>query len=167
MNDFSEVSLLELFPKETAVTSYIGLICSSIRDPEAVEETSHFLGKLWTDILPEDWRWSNAAITFFSDFAFYYFLPSIILCSFRDRNSTQLTINGLLGEVLRYSSNPNWNRLTSWQQFNKRQLLCVASWIEKLEATTYEYYSEAERETLNAFLMRLIDESTCPEASMG
>jgi hypothetical protein len=110
-------------------------VCRNAADEEAIEEASPFLGKKWIDVTPEIWREHWCALTFLSDQAFGYFLPSLIKASLHDYPSTINAVDSCLCGMPRVSQygEKNDHNLERWRQLSISQIQCVAEWISWLE----------------------------------
>lgn len=110
-------------------------VCRNVDDEEAIEEASPFLGKKWIEIKPEIWREHWCALTFLSDQAFSYFLPSLIKASLHDYASTINAVDSCLCGMPRVSryGEVNAHNLKRWQRLSISQIECVEEWISWLE----------------------------------
>ena len=110
-------------------------VCRNADDEESTEEGSPFLGKKWVDITPLIWREHWCALTFLSDQAFGYFLPSLIKASLYDYASTINAVDSCLCGMPRVSQygEENGHNLERWRQLSISQIQCVKEWISWLE----------------------------------
>ena len=145
MTDFIESSISTLFPVGVSPFAFVGQISCSIDDPEAVKETKAFLNYRWPEITPDMWRKNFTAVSFFSDYAFFYFVPSLIMCSFIDGRKTHLAVDSLISTLSPCSSPilTSWRR-HQWEQFDHRQLAFIIYWMENLGSELSEYFSTDE-----------------------
>lgn len=143
--DAFEKNLLHVFAGEVKVVDQIGLICGSLDDPEAVEETAVFLGKRREEVTPELWGKRFTAVSFFSDFAFFYFVPSIVRCSLANPLKTHLAVEGILISLLPVASDllvDCYRR--RWKQFNSAQLEFLGCWIKNFDVELSSFFGKDE-----------------------
>lgn len=150
--------LLESNFSQTCLKSFekITDVCRNVDDEEAIEEASPFLGKKWIDITPEIWREHWCALTFLSDQAFGYFLPSLIKASLHDYASTINAVDSCLCGMPRVSRHgeENEHNLERWRQLSISQIECVEEWISWLEKRHIKDYSTLNlaKESINQLL---------------
>lgn len=124
-------------------------VCRNVADEEAVEESSVFLGKRAGDITPEIWRKSWSALSFLSDEAFVYFIPSLIRASLFDHQSTINAVDSFLFSASRITKNYTDNNagMKRWDNLSIDQIESIQKWIDWLERfhpSDYSYLGDAK-----------------------
>lgn len=148
MNKNNILKLLTCFPLKSNVYESLSLICASKHpehDSEAVEETGFFLGKTWDIITPKCWNEHFWVLTFFTDTAFRYYMPSIIKCYMEDPVVVDLAIMSVLyGTADMYDLIQNESKrvnlatdfyFNQWKGFNAKQLNCVNLFFHYIKET--------------------------------
>jgi len=85
-----------------------------------VEEGLWFNGRDWHDITWKDWQEHFNAITYFSNEAFAYYLPSVLLLSLENPNEILDAAQSLLLELDRSPSTEGWNESFARRLFGLR-----------------------------------------------
>ena len=140
-DDFSREVISEVCDNADFVIRYIGQLCESDDDLEAIEETVCFLGLRWQDVTPELLRKRFTAFSFFTEMAFFSFMPSVIAASIEDPLSSHLAIENIIGTLPEPSSfylREFYGR--RWRMFNARQLNYLKTWIKCPEAQFRSYF---------------------------
>ena len=90
MNILKQIEMA--FGKKKLVISNIHDLCRSVSfvDTEGLKSTLPFLGLRWQQVKPDIWKKCDGAVSFFSDKAFHYYMPSLIYCSYKDKDATSL-----------------------------------------------------------------------------
>lgn len=73
MSDYSNMSVSRVFWNANFTLQYVGQICESDDDLEAIEETSSFLNVKWENVSSEMLRKRFTAFSFFTEAAFFLF----------------------------------------------------------------------------------------------
>lgn len=135
-----ENSFVKVPPAEIA---QISGVCGNTRDEEAIEESEPFVGKSWNEITPNTWREHWCALSFLSDKAFSYFLPSLIQGSLRDYPKTINAIDSTLFSASRITAkiDSEFSSLIRWQNLSLSQIECVEEWIKWLQSYHAEDFS--------------------------
>lgn len=144
MNILKQIEMA--FGKKKLVISSIHDLCRSVSfvDTEGLESTLPFLGLRWQQVKPDIWKKCNGAISFFSDKAFHYYMPSLIYCSHRDIDATSLATIWVLydfericdcfrDEKLEISEDSILNTYQRLSLFNIKELECMKNWFSYLK----------------------------------
>lgn len=65
-------------------------------DFETMDAVSPFLNKRWEDVSSGMWKVHYEAVSYFSNKAFYFFLPSLIYCSYVNYDDSHLAVLSLM-----------------------------------------------------------------------
>ena len=141
MSDFSIATVSRVFWNANFTLQYIGQICESDDDSEAIEETACFLNMKWEDVSSEMLRKRFTAFSFFTETAFFLFLPSVIINSNQDSLNTHLAIDNIIS-TLRNSFSLQLNDFYQrrWRMFSAFQLDYIKEWIESPIAEFRGYF---------------------------
>lgn len=140
---------------------------TSSAESEAVEQTMGFIGKRWKDVLPGEWVTSPRAVFFFTDLAFAYYLPSLMICSLSEYILVRPSLENLWFKLRDLSDTPRSHRSRSrfnltadqlgrirrrqrlqWSQFNDEQVRTILEWI--VTVSDFEASVEMKRKILQS-----------------
>lgn len=140
-------------------------------DDEPLEVTLPFLGKRWDEITPGIWQQNNAASSFLTGKAYYYYFPSIIAGVYRDIDKMELILMWLLFDIERIYQYKILGETTDWEgvdltpvqeftynrinQLNKEQLGLLKQMFFYLESICY--FSAEDHDVVKKTLDYLID----------
>lgn len=155
MFDISEINVSRVFSNANFTLQYVGQICESDDDLEAIEETTPFLNLKWEDVSSEMLRKRFTAFSFFTEIAFFIFLPSVINNSCRDPLNTHLAIDNIIS-TLGNSFSPQLDSFYQrrWRMFSAIQLDYIKEWIESPKAGFRGYFEPEDLAHAGAVLER-------------
>lgn len=144
---FSLDEVSEVFENADFTLRYVGQLCESDDDPEALEETIVFSGIRWQDVSPSLLRKRFTAFSFFTEMAFFVFMPGVIVASISDPKNSHLAVEN----ILRTLPEPSSNYLKEfyrrrWRMFNSRQIAYLIEWLKCPNASFRSYFDTSELE---------------------
>lgn len=168
MSDFSKATVSRVFWNANFTLRYIGQICESDDDPEAIEETACFLNMKWEDVSSEMLRKRFTAFSFFTEIGFFLFLPSVISNSNQDSLNTHLAIDNIIS-TLRNSFSLQLNDFYQrrWRTFSAIQLDYIKEWIESPGNEFRAYFEPEDLMHAATVLERYSHNASKLEASSG
>lgn len=145
MNKFSSKEVSDVFRNANFTLNYSRQLCESDCDIEAIEETLDFKGLKWEEVSPELLRKRFNAFSFFTEMAFFLFMPSVIVASIRDPLKAHLAVE----DIIRTLPAPSSVHLREfyqrrWRMFSARQLTYLKEWLEFTEAPFCDYFDSHE-----------------------
>jgi hypothetical protein len=111
-----------------------------------VEETLWFAGRCWRDVTWKDWQEHTAAITFFSQNAFAYYLPSILILSIQNPMELLDPAESLIWELDRSPCKESWDDhfIKRFQELRSEEYEVIKEWLLQIcEYTPYKGWGNA------------------------
>lgn len=140
MKNISEINIL--FPPDKGPLEYIGLLTAHIGVAEAEEEVADFVSKKWTEISSSCWEKHYGALDFFNIYAYYYYLPSIILHSYNSYDQISLALNTVINDFL--PTEPiNKRNASIILQFNHKQIYFITNWLDDMAYICEDPYDKS------------------------
>lgn len=116
---------------------YIGPLVLSKEDDEEREESEFFNQKKWTDLSAQD-LWDHAeAYSFFTEAAFWYFLPAVMSQSLIDFELSHLAVDRVLSRLIELTQIDDDREKVKNCSFDKFDL--VRKWLLQIEAKAGTY----------------------------
>lgn len=132
-------------------------MCANLNDAESREETTSFLNLRWQEVSVSQWQRHYGALYFFTDQAFRYYLPSIMLQALYNLDETHLAVGALLSSLQSIEDDQlgMWNR-TRWLGLTVDQIKSVIDWLDFMKNPLLEYGFNEECEASASNLRRML-----------
>lgn len=142
-------------------------LCCNLNDAEAREETGAFLNMRWQDVDAARWMDHYGALYFFTDHAFRYFLPSLMVRALHSLDVVHLAVQTIIWSLLACGDRRlgNWNR-GRWVALTVDELNTVNAWLIYLRKPLAAYGFTAECEAAIAEVQQMLGPEPKPETGL-
>jgi hypothetical protein len=155
-NEVLEREIVHAFSSTALDVSLPENLCANLNDDESRQETLTFLNRQWSEVSSSHWREHYAAVYFFTNQAFQYYLPSILTQALADLDEVHLAVGALISSLESIGDNElgEWNKCR-WLGLTEDQIKIVIDWLNYLKSALGEYGLNRECEIALARLCQM------------